>query len=94
MSQGIFYELLYGCLAKNAGFIIDFDQGTDVVVYGFGRAIFVECKRTTSIRGFESNFIKGGKQLERKFKSTETSPFYDSGIYCYRCFTICIERYS
>lgn len=78
--RNFLYELLMAARLKNAGFIIDFDQGTDVVAYGFGRAIFVECKRTTSIRGFESNFIKGGKQLERKFKSTKLPHFMIRGF--------------
>ncbi|EPJ1915252.1 hypothetical protein ACTE7C_003486, partial [Vibrio cholerae] len=79
-SRNYMYELLVAARLKNRGFIIDFDSETDVIAIGYGRVIFIECKRVTSIRGFESNFKKAGDQLKRERAITKYPQFMIRGF--------------
>lgn len=79
-SRNYMYELLVAARLKNSGFIIDFDSNTDVIAIGHGRVLFIECKRITSIRGFEANFKKAGHQLERELKITKYPHFMIRGF--------------
>ena len=79
-SRNFLYELLVAAHLKNQGFIIDFDKDTDVVAVGHGRVLFIECKRSTSIRGFEQNIKKAGIQLIRERENTKYPLFMIRGL--------------
>lgn len=79
-SRNYLYELLVASRCKNEGFIMDFDKPTDVIAIQNGRFVFIECKRITSIRGFEEAFKKAGDQLRAEIRKPTYPQFMTRGF--------------
>jgi hypothetical protein len=63
------FELIVAARFSRCGYQLDFDALTDVIAKKKGYTIYAECKRISSEKRFEENFIKAGKQLQREIKN-------------------------
>ena len=68
-SRNYLYELLIAGRFKTIGYEIQFNHLTDVVAVKNDLVIYVECKKLESLKMFEKNFKKAGKQLDRELKN-------------------------
>lgn len=69
-SRDFLFELVIAAKLKKCGYAINFDKLTDVVASKNGYTLYGECKRLSSIKQFENNFKKAGKQLRKKENSS------------------------
>lgn len=78
------YELVIAAWYKMRGYEIIFDSETqtDVVANKNGTEIYIECKRLKSVNGYEDNFKKGCKQLQKVKDDTAIKLVY---IDIYNC---------
>lgn len=67
-SRDFLYELMIAAKLKKNGFGINFDTVTDIIAEKNDILYFIECKRIKSLKKFEENYKKAGKQIEREKK--------------------------
>lgn len=80
-ARDIAFELLIISLFRRAGFDVNFNGDADLVAWGEGQELFVECKRLKSKKQTKTRIKQALKQLHKRYK-TSKAPTLTRGLVC------------